>query len=126
MIRFIRTWGSRSIRNRRSVDDRVQADPSLLSGYSRILAWVEDVYPQRLASPPVSADGEILNSSGDLALPIAMPLRDWLFADASLDSIVSLASVDLDDRSVSIGTRIREAGWSVTGSILDAERDSGR
>jgi len=74
----------------------------------------------------VSADGEILNSSGDLALPIAMPLRNWLFADASLDSIVSLASVDLDDRSVSIGTRIREAGWSVTGSILDAERDSGR
>lgn len=74
----------------------------------------------------MGATRDILTSSDDPLLPIALPLGDWLVADACVDNVVSLASEDLDYRSMSIGTRIRETGWSVTASILDAEQDSGR
>lgn len=68
---------------------------------------------------------DLLSPANDRALPIALSLGARLDADACVDNVVSLASEDLDYRSISIGMTIREAGWSVTASILDAERDSG-
>lgn len=44
-------------------------------------------------------------------LALALPARVWATIDAEVDTVVSLAALDLDQALVDQGAAIRQAGW---------------
>lgn len=44
-------------------------------------------------------------------MKIPLPVRDWLFIDASIDNTVAIAAQDGDERTAAEGYAIRETGW---------------
>jgi hypothetical protein len=60
------------------------------------------------------------------ALPISMPLRDWLFVDAEMDNSGQNA-IDVDEDEVATKAHvIREIGWNATGHITRPISEAGR
>jgi hypothetical protein len=60
------------------------------------------------------------------AIPISMPLRDWLFIDAEMDNSGQNAMEVDDHRVATTAGAIREIGWDATGHVTRPLAEAGR
>jgi hypothetical protein len=95
----------------------VVATATAVVGAVAAVGWLTrepQVAPVRVAtSPPPSSSPTPRPNSGqaDGRVAVTLPAKVWSGMDGGVDNAVDLAAVDGNERVVSVGSAIREAGW---------------